>query len=207
MEIELLAVVTLSILMTIWYLLAKRANLKRQNKLWVQISKEIKRHSEKVGFRRLGSGAFQISFKARPPLRVVEITFVLMDRENFPHYIFQRILRKKDEVYLKASFLCSPTFRVSSSRGSLSLVEGFSLGNLRLFSDKPSIAASVLLDERIKALTEGMEIKGISVAPEEPHLIIRCNVNEETLKSLIPLAWKLASICCSSDKRGRTKSF
>ena len=187
--------------MTVWYIIAKRVNVRRQNELWRALSPYIKEHAQKVGFRRLGSGGFQISFRGKPPLSKVEITFVLMDRENLPHYVFQRASGRKDEVYLKASFLCNPNFRLSSARNGLKPLEWGNIGDLRFFSDDSSKAARILMDNEIRGILSKIKARGISISREEPHLIVRCNADEGTLKLLVNLAEKIASACCFNDRK------
>jgi hypothetical protein len=203
MEIGFLVVLLLAVFMTIWYTIAKRMNLKRQNELWRALSPYIKGYTRKVGFRRFGSSGFQISFHGKSPLFKVEVTFVLMDRENFLHYIFQKASGKKDEVYLKASFSCNPSFRLSSTGDGLKPLEWGILGDLRFFSDDASKAARILLNSEIKELFDRIKVKGLSISKEEPHLIMRCEVEEDTLKLLVPLAEKIASACCPNDKKDR----
>ncbi len=206
MEAGFLAVLLLAIFMTMWYIIAKRVNLKRQNELWRILSPNIKKYTQKVGFRRFGSSGFQISFRGKSPLSKVEVTFVLMDRENFLHYILQKASGKRDEVYLKASFLCNPDFRLSSAGDGLKPLEFGSLGDLKLFSDDSSRAARILLNNEIRGLLGRMKVKGISISREEPHLIVRCNVEDDTIKLLIPLAEKIASACCPSDRKDHSLS-
>jgi hypothetical protein len=201
MEAGFLAVLLLAIFMTMWYVVAKRVNLKRQNELWRALSPHIKGYSRKVGFRRFGSSGFQISFHGRSPLFKVEVTFVLMDRENFLHYILQKASGKRDEVYLKASFSCNPSFRLSSAGDGLKPLEWGTLGDLKFFSDDTSKAARILINSEIKELFGRMKMKGLSISKEEPHLIMRCDIEEDALKLLVPLAEKIASACCPNDRK------
>lgn len=204
MEAGFLAVLLLAIFMTMWYIAARRMNLRRQNELWRILSPHIKEHTKKVGFRRLGSSGFQISFRGKPPLLKVEVTFVLMDRENFLHYIFQKASGRKDEVYLKASFVCNPSFRLSTAGDGLKPLEWGIVGGLKFFSDDASSAARILLNKEIRELLEGVDAKGVSISGEEPHLIVRCSAERSSLELLVPLAEKIASACCPNDRRDRS---
>ena len=196
MDLGIAFVVVLSFLMIIWYILGRRVNLRMQNYMWKAISSAIKKHSSKVNFRRFGSGGFQIAFHGKPPLFKVDLVFILIDRENLVHYLFQKVSGQSDEVYLRASFSKNPSFRLklSDSGDGLSPIGDLEFNGLKVFSDNRSIALKIIYDERFRKLINKLKIKGISVAPEEPNLIVRCVADDEGLKNIVNLAEFIASI-------------
>ncbi len=196
MEAGFVVVLAITTLMVLWFLAGRRMNFKRQSHLWREVAPKIKRYSRKVNFRGLGSGGFQVSFRGGGPLSRVELFFVLLDRENLPHLLFQKAVGRGDEVYLRASFTRSPDFRlrISEREESMPKVNWIDLGEeLKVFSEDPSRAAKILLNDRFRDLFSKIKIRGLSIAPEEPHLIMRCDADPESLENILRMAEFLAS--------------
>ena len=205
METGVQVVVALAATLTAWYAYGRRVNLRKQSEIWKILSERLKGHAKKVNFRRLGSSAFQISFPGSPPVSRVEFTAILMDRENLIHYIVQKLQKRKDELFLRASFHCKPdlNLKLAKAGNGLSSIGDIEIAGLRLYSDKPGLAARLMLDKKVRGCLEEMEsrLKGLSIAPLEPHIIIRCEVDPEIVDLMLSVTKRIASLCCASGTR------
>ena len=110
----------------------------------------------------------------------------------------------RDQVYLKASFTCNPTISLKTGKPGkrLDVVDGVEVSGLNIFSDNPPLAKRLLLSEKIqKDLMEIQGLTGLSISPREPHLIMRCNFDPETVSRILKFSRDLGKILCSSGKR------
>jgi hypothetical protein len=96
-------VIVLSALFLAWFLVGTATNRKRGDQIlrWVQGgTKPLGRISEA---RRIRGSAVQMTIKdAAVPFRLVELIVALEPRENPPHWLYNRILGKRDELLIQA---------------------------------------------------------------------------------------------------------
>ncbi|MCD6261325.1 MAG: hypothetical protein J7J28_06050 [Thaumarchaeota archaeon] len=197
-------IVALALLFMTWYFIGRQLNLKRQKIMWRSIADTIKKYSKRVNYRSLGSTGFQISFLGKPPVSMIELTLINLDRENLLHYLIQKLSGKRDQVYLKASFTCNPTISLKTGKPGerLDMVDEIKVSGLNIFSDNPPLAKKLLLSEKIqKDLMEIQGLTGLSISPREPHLIMRCDFNPETVSRILKFSRDLGKVLCSSGKR------
>ncbi|RLF99888.1 MAG: hypothetical protein DRN47_02665 [Candidatus Wolframiiraptor sp.] len=203
-DLGLYFVIALALLFMTWYFIGRQLNLKRQKIMWNSISDTIKKYSKRVNYRSLGSTGFQISFLGRPPVSMIELTLVNLDRENLLHYLIQKLSGKRDQFYLKASFTCDPTISLKTGKPGekLDAVDGIEVSGLNIFSDNPPLAKKLLLNDRVRNhLMEIRGLIGLSISPREPHLIIICNFAPETVYRILKFARDLGKVICSSGRR------
>ena len=199
MDIGLLTVFILTIFFIFSFMFGKNWNYKIQKRIWKEISPVIRELllTRKVSFRSLGSSAFQILIP-KPPIKSIkriELTLLLLDRENILHYLFQKFLSKKtDEILIKAEFIHKPknTFELLSKLKSPSL-------NYRYEVDNEYIPGKYLISQNlrftknllssIKPLLMSLKdlILYISVSNETPHLTFRVKYNSHNLRNIINL--------------------
>ncbi len=189
------SIVLLAFFFVFMYLIGRRENFKRQRVIWNHLSNAIKPYSKKVGFKSLGSSAFQLSVpRGKLPFKQLEVTVLLLDRENLIHYLILKSLKRRDRAVVKADFKVPPDFSVEVYQRKMKGVkikEDFKDVKLKAYSDMFQIKASnpgkamnlliKLQKNLVKETTEKFSVSNVT-----PHLIYVCHVNEQTIRDLLP---------------------
>ncbi len=192
-------IVLLTFFFVFTYLLGRRENFKRQKNLWKKISVAIKPYCKKVNFKGLGSSAFQISLRrSRLPFKKFELIVSLLDRENILHYFLLKLMKKTDELIVKADFEIKPGFELEVYKGKRRVKEG-------MFFVKSSILPSgfrILTSNKDKAenffvkigkkLSKCVnEIVYLSISPVSPTLIFTVSLDGNTVEKVMPVILEL----------------
>jgi len=196
----LIVVLILTVVMLSSYFYGRYVNFRLQKKYWAVLSKAIKEYSRKVNYRSLGSSLFQVSFPGRPPLKRVELTVLLMDREFLTHYIASKLMGKTDEFILKASFTAKPDFtlQIGGKPGEMKRLEQGWVG-MEVYTDSRARAVRILGDEKFREAVRGIgdDLFLLVVGRSEPNILVRCSANPDVARLMIRVAHRVSSLVTS----------
>jgi len=203
-ELEIYLITILAVAFTVAYSIGSRYNYKLQRKIWKTLSEEIKPYSQKVAFQSLGSSGFKIAYKpAKDYLKKLEISIVLMSREIPIYYFFAKHMGKHDTIILKSNFEVAPDFSLEIVKKGTKLHRELvkNPNYIELQHEKLSEYFFVASSNRDKALEflsnksiiseiikVGNEIDRLSIASEEPHLLLSCSMEENIIHQLLNIA-------------------
>ncbi len=200
MELGLLIVLVLTVVMLLSYFYGRYINYRLQKRYWAVISKAIREYSRKVNYRSLGSSIFQVSFPGRPPLRRVEITVLLMDREFLTHYLASKLMGKTDEFILKASFTKEPDFtlQIGGKAGEIRKLERQWVG-MDVYTDSRAKAIRILGDEKFRDAVRGIRnnLGLLVIGRGEPNILVRCSANPDVARHMIKIVHRVSSLVAS----------
>jgi hypothetical protein len=190
------------------YFWGRRRNYSLQKNVWKSLRSYVKPYSKKVGFKGLGSSAFQISIPGRKTdsFKRLELTVSLLPRDILIHYLISRFQRKEDEIIVKAQFRRKPKFNLEmfSDRSKMFARENTKLKEIdiqkvlshaRALTSNTSLASSIIYDPSVKKELMGLgeDLKFLSLSPSEPQLIFACSISPEVFPHVFPFVERLAS--------------
>ncbi len=203
-ELEIYLITILAVAFTVAYSIGSRYNYKLQRKIWKMLSDEIKPYSKKVAFQSLGSSGFKIAYKpAKDYLKKLEISIVLMSREIPIYYLLAKHIGKHDIIILKSNFEVAPDFSLEivkkGTKLHRELVKNPNYKELHydrlseyffVASSNRDRALEFLSNKNIiKEIVEvGNEMDRLSIASEEPHLLLSCSMGENVIHQLLNIA-------------------
>ncbi|MEM2806790.1 MAG: hypothetical protein QXK86_08095 [Candidatus Bathyarchaeia archaeon] len=203
-ELEIYLITIFAVAFTAAYSIGSRYNYKLQRKIWKMLSEEIKPYSQKVAFQGLGSSGFKIAYKpAKGHLKKLEISIVLMSREIPIYYLLAKHMGKHDTIILKSNFEVTPDFSLEIVKKGTKLHKELVKNSnyVELQHEKLSEYFFVASSNRDKALEflsnknvikeivkVGNEIDRLSIASEEPHLLLSCSMEENIIRQLLNIA-------------------
>lgn len=204
--VEIVFILTFAFLF--FYFWGRRRNHNLQKNIWKSLRSYIKPYGEKVGFKGLGSSAFQLSVPGRrsDSFKRLELTASLLPRDILIHYLISKIQGREDEIITKAQFRRKPKFNLELLSRTSKMAEreekelkeinfGKGLNHMRTLTSNADSAFSIIHDTTIKKeLKElGRDLKYLSMSPSEPQLIFACSISPEVFPHIFPLVEGLAS--------------
>lgn len=207
MPLENYVIVILALLFIVGYLIGRQRNYKIQKEIWRVLSSEIKPYSKSVSFRSLGSSGFKIACRLgkEAPLRKLEISTILLDREFLLYYLISKYRKQHDRIILKSNFKDTPNFRLEviprGVKANKGMPENFirlkevRLGgiseNLLVKASKVTTARKIFSDDAL--LNSFLQLKGyvkrLSITTEEPHLLLVCSWEKNVVHPLLDFTW------------------
>ncbi|MFQ5836284.1 MAG: hypothetical protein ACE5HG_00340 [Candidatus Bathyarchaeia archaeon] len=205
MPLEIYAIVVLAFMFFGAYIIGRHWNYRIQKNIWKDFSEEIKPYCRSVSFKGLGPSGFKVGCRIRKksPLRKLEISAILLDREFLLHYLFSKYKKQYDRIIVKSNFEDSPNFSLEvvpkgtkMSKKALEYLTQFSEVKLRRISEnflvktsKPSQVRKLFSDKSFlsKFLQLNTHIKRLSISKKEPHLLLVCTMGENVLHLLLNL--------------------
>ncbi len=200
MGLGVLIVFTLTAVMLISYFYGRHVNYSLQRGYWKVLSGVVKSYSKKVSYRSLGSSMFQVSFPCNPPLKRVEITVLLMDREFLTHYIASRLMGRSDEFILKASFSKDPdfTFQIGGKAKGMDRLEPGWVG-FEVYTDNKARAIRLLGDNEFRRTIRRLKgrINLLVIGEGVPNILVRCKAESEVARLMLRLAERASHLVAS----------
>jgi hypothetical protein len=110
-------VLSLSGILLLWFVGGALYNRRRGEEVYWRILRSLPRKPDEVRWNGFLRSAARLSWK-KPvgSLRNLEVFFALLPRENLPLWLFRRIQRKTDSLYLRADFAAPPRQEVEVGR-------------------------------------------------------------------------------------------
>lgn len=201
-------VFVLTFVFLVFYFGGRRRNYNIQKNVWKSLRSYVKPYGKKVGFKGLGSSAFQISVPGRKSdsFKRLELTISLLPRDILTHYFISKVQGREDEIIAKAQFRRKPKFTLEifsrkskvPEREDTGLKEidiGKILNQVRALTSNTGPAFSIIYDPPVKKeLKElGKDLKFLSMSPGEPQLIFACSISPDVFSHVFPLVEGLAS--------------
>ena len=203
-EIGIWIVFILTFLFLAFYFWGRSKNYKIQKKAWTDLRPHIRQYGRKVGFKGLGSSAFQISVpgRDRDSFERAELAVALLPRDLLIQYLISKIQGKKDEIIVKAQFKSKPNFSLeilsakfkSPKKGETKLNEmqvSNILSHVKVFTSDETLASSLIrsIKKELKKLEENLQF--FSLSKEQPNLIFSCSMTPEVYTYMFPLIEKI----------------
>jgi hypothetical protein len=190
------------------YFWGRRRNYNIQKNVWKSLRSYVKPYGKKVGFKGLGSSAFQISIPGRKSdsFKRLELTVSLLPRDILIHYFISKVQRREDEIIVKAQFRRKPRFNLEMFSRNSKMPEREEtvlkeidirkvLNHLKALTSDTEPAFSIIQDPSVKKELKklGKNLKFLSMSPSEPQLIFACSISPEVFPHVFPLVEGLAS--------------
>lgn len=201
-------VFVLTFVFLFFYFWGRRRNHSIQKNLWKSLRSYIKPYGKKVGFKGLGSSAFQLSVPGRrsDSFKRLELTASLLPRDILIYYLISKIKGREDEIITKAQFRRKPKFNLELLSRKSEIPEREEtelkeiditkvLNHVKALTSNIDFAFSIIQDPTVKKeLKElGRDLKFLSISPSEPQLIFACSISPEVFPHVFPLVEGLAS--------------
>ena len=192
-------IVILTILLVVLYVYGKRENVKREKNIWKELSKILSNvfGAKKIDYRSLGPSGYQL-FLSKPwkNIRKYEITIVMMDRENFIHYIIQKLQKKRDIMIIKMDFIKEIDFRLNIYNVRWKKDEG---GNILEEASEIKYKVDVHGEKYLKMIKKTiLRIKDniifMSFSKNSPHLILTTYYDIDKIQDIIGFSKDISNI-------------
>lgn len=185
-----------------FYFWGRSKNYKIQKNTWTRLRSHVKPYGKKVGFKSLGSSAFQISVpgRKRDSFERTELTAALLPRDILIQYLISKIQGKKDEIIVKVQFKNKPKFRLEmlsknlkvSNKGEIELKEieiTAAPTHIKAFTSDKNSATFVIRDSSVKKELKKLwrNLNFLSLSKNEPNLIFACSISPEVFAHIFPL--------------------
>ncbi len=216
-DFTLYIVIALAIVFVLMYALGSKYNYRLQRRIWKVLSVEVKKYSKSVSLKRLGSSGFAVLCSKLGSLDKTEIDVVLASREIILYYLVTRLRGIKDRLYIKADFPKHPPFKMElAKKGSkyaripsqplekLKEIKFEGLPNhLVVKATNKELGIELLSDKHLlkQMSTTGNFLESISIAKDTPHLLMLCELNQETIIPLIDLAITIGNVMAKITRR------
>jgi hypothetical protein len=108
-DIATQAVIGLSVLLVVWYIVGWQMNRRRGERLLKWVIQGLRAMSNKITVSRLGASGFQVNVgKGQAPFKRIEATILLQPREILLLWIFNLLRGQADALVLKGTLRASP---------------------------------------------------------------------------------------------------